>query len=145
MDKETIIATSVDLQGGEISYIDVTNAGPMYGVTINTINPNNIVTLLISNGTVISESRGHTVLQENVVNLDEDTIVVYENGTNPNTLYFNANGEPLIEQDTNAIYADRYAVCTMQNGKSYYRESFAYNLPVAEDMNVSLLTTGRQL
>ena len=59
----------------------------MYGVTINTINPNNIVTLLISNGTVISESRGNTVLQENVVNLDEDTIVVYENGTNPNTLY----------------------------------------------------------
>ena len=76
--KETIVTASVDLQGGEISYIDVTNAGPMYGVTINTINPNNIVTLLISNGTVISESRGYTVLQENVVNLDEDTIDVYK-------------------------------------------------------------------
>ena len=141
--KETIVTASVDLQGGEISYIDITNAGPMYGVTINTINPNNIVTLLISNGTVISESRGHTVLQENVVNLDEDTIVVYENGTNPNTLYFNANGEPLIEQDTNAIYADRYAVCTMQNGKLCItpRGQFAYNLPIAEDEYL-VLTTG---
>ena len=82
-------------------------------------------------------------MQENVVNLDEDTIVVYENGTNPNTLYFNANGEPLIEQETNAIYADRYAVCTMQNGKLSItpREPIAYNLPIAEDEYL-VLTTG---
>ena len=49
----------------------------------------------------------------------------------------------LIEQDTNAIYADRYAVCTMQNGKLCItpRGQFAYNLPIAEDEYL-VLTAG---
>lgn len=142
--KETIVTASVDLRGGEIYTIDVSSVGPMYGITINTINPNDIVTLLISNGTVISESRDYAVLQESVVQLDEDTIAVYENGTNPNTLYFNINGEPLKEQDAQAIYADRYATCTMQDGKFSVtpRGAFAYNLPIAADEYLVLTTGG---
>ena len=114
---EPIITVPIDLQGGEIDTIEISGVGPMYGITVNTMNPNDLIALLISNGTVLSESRNYTILQTFIERSDEDTLVVYESGANTNTLYFNANGEPLAEQDKEVIYADRYAVCTVQDGK----------------------------
>lgn len=114
---ETVLTVPIDLQGGEIDTIEISGVGPMYGITVNTMNPNNLITLLISNGTVLSESRNYTILQTFIERLDEDTLVVYESGANTNKLYFDANGESLAEQDKEVVYADRYAVCTVQDDK----------------------------
>ena len=115
--KEDIVTVPIDLNGGEIESIQLTGSGPIYGITVSTMNPNDMLTFLVSNGTVISQSKNNTVINETVTSLDENTIVVYENGTTPNVRYFDKNGNSLSEDNAQVVYADQYAVCTVQDGK----------------------------
>lgn len=115
--KEDIVTVPIDLNGGEIESIQLTGSDPIYGITVSTMNPNDMLTFLVANGMVISQSKNNTVINETVTSLDENTIVVYENGTTPNVRYFDKNGNSLSEDNAQIVYADQYAICTVQDRK----------------------------
>ena len=70
--KEDIVTVPIDLNGGEIESIQLTGSDPIYGITVSTMNPNDMLTFLVSNGTVISQSKNNTVINETVTSLDEN-------------------------------------------------------------------------
>lgn len=140
--KEELVSIPIDLNGGEIESIQITGSDPIYGITVTTMNPNDMLTFLVSNGSVISQAKNNTVINETVTSLDENTIVVYENGTTPNVRYFDKNGNPLSENSTQVVYADQYAVCTVQDGKLTInpRGDAAYQLPIASNEYLAITT-----